>query len=89
MRLQSMIFCHRLQGRSPRCGVRDCWASPVTAEGKIFVLSEDGKAGVVKAGAAWEVMSIEELDEVCYATPAFTAGLVKNVTISNVFGART
>jgi outer membrane protein assembly factor BamB len=54
----------------------NCWASPVAAGGKVFVLSEDGKAGVLKAGAAWQLLSMEELNETCYATPALAGGRV-------------
>ena len=54
----------------------NCWASPVAADGKVYVLSEDGKAGVVKAGAIWEVLAMDELNEICYATPALADGRV-------------
>jgi len=49
-------------------------SSPVAAEGKIFVASEEGKIAVLKAGAQWEVMQINDLDEGCFATPALSDG---------------
>ena len=49
-------------------------SSPVAAEGKIFVASEEGKVTVLKAGAEWEVTQINNLNEGCYATPALAGG---------------
>ena len=46
------------------------YASPVAADGKIFVVSETGKLSVVKAGKEWELLSLNDLNEPCYATPA-------------------
>jgi len=51
-------------------------SSPVAAEGKIIIASEEGKVTVVKAGAEWEVMQINDLDEECYATPALADGSI-------------
>ena len=51
-------------------------SSPVAAEGKIFVASEEGKVTVLKAGAQWEVMQINDLEEGCYATPALANGRI-------------
>ena len=49
-------------------------SSPVAAEGKIYIASEEGKVTVLKPGAEWEVVQINNLDEGCYATPALAAG---------------
>jgi len=49
-------------------------ASPVAAEGKLFLASEDGKVTVLKASRDWEVISINDLAEGCYATPALAGG---------------
>jgi outer membrane protein assembly factor BamB len=51
-------------------------ASPVAAEGKIFIASEEGKITVLKAGAQWDVMQVNDLDEGCYATPALADGSI-------------
>lgn len=51
-------------------------SSPVAAEGKIFIASEEGKVTVLKAGAEWDVMQINNLDEGCYATPALADGSI-------------
>ena len=51
-------------------------SSPVAAEGKIYIASEEGKVTVLKAGAEWDVMQINDLDEGCYATPALADGSI-------------
>jgi outer membrane protein assembly factor BamB len=51
-------------------------SSPVAAEGKIFIAGEEGKVTVLKAGAEWTVLQINDLDEPCYATPALVEGSI-------------
>ncbi|MCC6538162.1 MAG: PQQ-binding-like beta-propeller repeat protein [Bryobacterales bacterium] len=45
-------------------------ASPVAADGKIYLASEEGKVTVLKATADWAVLAVNDLGEECYATPA-------------------
>src|SRR5262249_23889502 len=49
-------------------------ASPVAAEGKVFLTSEEGKVRVLKASRDLEVMAINELGESCFRTPALSSG---------------
>lgn len=49
-------------------------ASPVAAEGKLFLASEEGKVIVVKASRDWSVIATNDLGEGCYATPALARG---------------
>ncbi len=51
-------------------------ASPVAADGKIYLASENGKISVVKAGADWEVITVNDLNEEIYATPALSDGKI-------------
>jgi hypothetical protein len=46
------------------------YASPVAACGKVFLVSQQGKATVVKAGRDWELLAVNDLDDEAYATPA-------------------
>lgn len=50
------------------------FASPVAADGKIFLVNEDGKVSVLKAGADWDVLAVNDLGEESYATPAIAGG---------------
>jgi outer membrane protein assembly factor BamB len=49
-------------------------ASPVAAEGKVFLASEEGKVTVLKASRNWEITAINDLGEGCFATPALAGG---------------
>jgi outer membrane protein assembly factor BamB len=46
------------------------WSSPVAGDGKVYVLSEAGKLTVLRAGAEWEVLAQNDLEDTCFATPA-------------------
>ncbi len=48
----------------------DYYASPIAADGKIYLANNEGKMAVVKAGAEWEVLTVNDLGEDVYATPA-------------------
>jgi len=56
-------------GRMPEA-LEEYYASPVAADGKIFMVSASCKVTVLKAGAQWEVLATNDLDEECWATPA-------------------
>jgi outer membrane protein assembly factor BamB len=51
-------------------------ASPVVAEGKLYLASEDGNAAVLRAGGEWNVLSSMQIGEPIYATPALSGGEV-------------
>ncbi len=47
-------------------------ASPVAADGRIFIASEEGKISVVRPGRDWEVIAVNDLGEGVFATPALS-----------------
>jgi outer membrane protein assembly factor BamB len=51
-------------------------SSPVAAEGRIFIVSEEGKLAVLRAGRDWEVLAVNDLGEGAFATPALSAGRI-------------
>jgi outer membrane protein assembly factor BamB len=51
-------------------------ASPVAADGKIYVANEDGRIHVLKAGPAYEVLSVNDMTESTLATPALSEGMM-------------
>ncbi|MBO0723282.1 MAG: PQQ-binding-like beta-propeller repeat protein, partial [Blastocatellia bacterium] len=51
-------------------------ASPVAADGKLYYASEDGDIYVVKAGSKFELLSQNEMGEICMATPAISEGAI-------------
>jgi outer membrane protein assembly factor BamB len=61
------------------------YSSPVAADNKIYVISEDGKAVVIKPGAQWEILSVNDLDDSCYATPAIADNRIYIRTRSTLY----
>jgi outer membrane protein assembly factor BamB len=57
------------QGRTPDA-LEAYYASPVAADDKVFLVSASGKVTVLKAGAQWEILAMNDLDEEVWATPA-------------------
>jgi outer membrane protein assembly factor BamB len=60
-------------------------ASPVAADGKIYLSSEDGDVYVVKAGPKFELLSKNPVGEVLMATPAISDGIVIVRGVSHLF----
>jgi outer membrane protein assembly factor BamB len=46
------------------------YSSPVGGAGKVYMISQGGKASVLKAGAEWELLAVNDLEDDCFATPA-------------------
>ncbi len=51
-------------------------ASPVAADGKLYLSSEDGDVFVVKAGRQYELLSRNTMGQALMATPALTGGML-------------
>ena len=51
-------------------------ASPVAADGKIYLPSEDGDIFVVKAGPQFELLTTNPMGELLMATPAISSGIM-------------
>jgi outer membrane protein assembly factor BamB len=51
-------------------------ASPVAADGKIYLPAEDGDIFVVKAGKEFEVLAKNPMGELLMATPAISSGMM-------------
>ncbi|MBK5299321.1 MAG: PQQ-binding-like beta-propeller repeat protein [Vicinamibacteria bacterium] len=65
-------------------------ASPVTAEGRIYLANEDGTVAVLRAGKDWELVAANDLGEPLYATPALSQGriVVRGAKSLFCFGSR-
>jgi outer membrane protein assembly factor BamB len=51
-------------------------ASPIAADGKVYMSSEDGDIHVVKAGREFELLATNRMGEVLMATPAVSNGVL-------------
>lgn len=72
------------QGRTDKA-LGEYYASPVAADGKLFLVNEEGKLSVVKAGEQWEVLSVNELGDETYATPAVSGNMLIVRTRGSLF----
>jgi outer membrane protein assembly factor BamB len=50
------------------------YASPVGADGKVYLASEHGKVVVLRAAGDWEILAINDFGSDIYATPALSEG---------------
>jgi outer membrane protein assembly factor BamB len=72
------------QGRTPGA-LGEYYASPVAADGKLFLASGEGKMTVLKAAAEWEVLAVNDLGEEIRATPALSDGRIYVRTHSSLY----
>ena len=61
------------------------YASPVAADGKIYMVSESGKVAVLKPDGSLEVLAFTDLNDSCYATPAIAQGRIYIRTQSTLY----
>jgi outer membrane protein assembly factor BamB len=52
------------------------YASPVAADGKVFMFSEQGKISVLPSGGSLEPIAVNDLGDDIYATPAISDGKI-------------
>jgi outer membrane protein assembly factor BamB len=60
-------------GRSPDA-LGEYYASPVAADGKVYLANVEGKITVLKASAQWEVLGVNDLGDEIHSTPALSGG---------------
>jgi outer membrane protein assembly factor BamB len=60
-------------------------ASPILADGKLYITNEDGLTSVVKAGTEFEILAENQLDGFCLSTPAISDGQIFIRTDENVY----
>jgi len=60
-------------------------ASPVAADGKLYLTSEDGDIFVVRAGPKYELLATNPMSQVIMATPAIANGVIFIRGLKDVF----
>ncbi len=68
-----------------RGAVDSYYASPVAADGKVYIAGRSGIVAVLKAGGDQEVLSVNNLDEEIYATPAIVGNRIYLRTASTLY----
>jgi outer membrane protein assembly factor BamB len=66
-------------------GSGNYYSSPVTGDGKVFLLSERGRLTVVSAVANWRVLATSDMREDTYATPALVDGKIYLRTAGHLY----
>ncbi|HVL68617.1 MAG TPA: PQQ-binding-like beta-propeller repeat protein [Vicinamibacterales bacterium] len=61
------------------------YASPVAADGKVYIANRDGQVSVLEAGAEWKLLRVNDLGEEIEATPALAGGRVYVRTKDNIY----
>lgn len=68
-----------------RGAVDSYYASPVAADGKVYIPSRSGIVAVLKAGGDQEVLSLNKLDEEIFATPAIVGNRIYLRTANTLY----
>ena len=68
-----------------RGAVDSYYASPVAADGKVYIASRSGMVAVLKAGGDQEVLSVNKLGEEVFATPAIVGNRIYLRTASALY----
>ena len=76
-------FQQRLAG-----GTSAFTSSPIAADGKVYLASEDGRVYVLKAGPAFELLAENDMTESVLATPAISEGALIYRTAGHVVAIR-
>jgi outer membrane protein assembly factor BamB len=61
-------------------------ASPIAADGRLYISSEDGEVFVVSAGPDLKQIASNDMHEVIMATPAISDGLIIIRTLGHLYG---
>lgn len=61
------------------------YASPVAADGKVFLANVEGKITVLKASAQWEILGVNDLGDEIHSTPALSGGRLYVRTRGSVY----
>jgi outer membrane protein assembly factor BamB len=72
------------EGRT-REAMGEYYASPVAADHKVYLASGEGKMTVLKAGAEWQLLGVNDLSEEIRATPALSEGRIYPRTRTSLY----
>jgi outer membrane protein assembly factor BamB len=61
-------------------------ASPIAADGRLYITSEDGDVFVIRAGKTYEELARNPMKEIIMSTPAISDGLIVIRTIGHLYG---
>ena len=65
------------------------YASPIAADGKVYLATVSGKVAVLDAGQQWSILAVNDLGDEIYATPAVSDGHLYVRTKGRLFSFRS
>jgi outer membrane protein assembly factor BamB len=75
-----MITCYEADSGKEvykqRLGAGTYTASPVAADGRLYFTADEGDVRVVKTGPEFELLAVNNVDDICLATPAISGGML-------------
>lgn len=73
-----MVTCYHAENGKDvyreRLGGDSYTASPIAADSRLYFFSEQGKVYVVEAGPEFKLLAVNDLGDICMATPAISSG---------------
>jgi outer membrane protein assembly factor BamB len=66
-------------------GAGNYYSSPVTGDGKVYLLSEQGQLTVVSAVGDWQLLAASDFEEEVHATPAIADGKIYLRTAGHLY----
>jgi hypothetical protein len=66
-------------------GARGCVSSPLASGRHVYCLDTNGRMTVIDAGPELKVVASNELDEMCWATPAVASNQLLVRTVDHLF----
>ena len=61
------------------------YASPVAADGKIYLASLKGRVSTILPGEEWQILAVNDFQESIYATPAISQGVIYIRTLNALY----
>jgi outer membrane protein assembly factor BamB len=84
-RTGKLLYKERLPGTRPY----GFSASPVAADGKLYLTNETGEVFVVQAGPQFKLLAMNKMGDICMATPAISKGVLYFRTRSHLVAVGT
>lgn len=66
-------------------GGTNFYSSPVAADGKVYIVSRKGKVSVLKSGGSLDILALNDMGELCFATPAIANGKIYLRTVNTLY----
>jgi len=66
-------------------GGTNFYSSPVAADNKVYIVSRKGKISVLRSGGSLDLLALNDMQELCFATPAIADGRIYLRTVNTLY----